>query len=351
MDKLKKNLPTPRSKRRVFIVCIATFLISLLLLVPISHMSCEPLPERQDGLPDALEAASRRPFDGVSFENLNKPSTDNHVLILTMINPSTVRYLADFFKTVRKLEHPNLSMALLIINPGPTTVHAVRQHIEHTRVAFPVKLYVKTYEDSIMSFILTPGKETVYELQPLRRAAIARARNFLLQSALESKHQYTLWLDPLLAWFPSTLVQDLIAVDEDIVVPNTMIQREGNEWGHDKRNWQETELSISLSKEVPEDFIFMEGWLEFTTHRFLMIDMTEMENKVPLDGIGSTCILTRASVHREGINFPAFPFRHHIDTEGFAKAAAAAGYTVYGLPGYKIYHTGIPDNGLHEDNL
>ncbi|CDS03846.1 hypothetical protein LRAMOSA06801 [Lichtheimia ramosa] len=314
-------------------------------------MSCEPLPERQDGLPDALEAASQRPFSGVSFENLNTPSADNHVLILTMINPSTVRYLADFFKTVRKLDHPNLSMAVLIINPGPTTVHAVRQHIEHTRIAFPVKLYVKTYEDSIMSYILTPGKETVYELQPLRRAAIARARNFLLQSALESKHQYTLWLDPLLAWFPSTLVQDLIAVDEDIVVPNTMIQRDGNEWGHDKRNWQETELSISLSKEVPEDFIFMEGWLEFTTHRFLMIDMTEMENKVPLDGIGSTCILTRASVHREGINFPAFPFRHHIDTEGFAKAAAAAGYTVYGLPAYRIYHTGIPDNGLHEDNL
>lgn len=117
-------------------------------------------------------------------------------------------------------------------------------------------------------------------------------------------------------------------------------------------------LSLWKVKKGKEDCIlfriltwFDSGWLEFTTHRFLMIDMTEMENKVPLDGIGSTCILTRASVHREGINFPAFPFRHHIDTEGFAKAAAAAGYTVYGLPAYRIYHTGIPDNGLHEDNL
>ncbi|KAI9498081.1 hypothetical protein BDB00DRAFT_725763, partial [Zychaea mexicana] len=181
-----------------------------------------------------------------------------------------------------------------------------------------------------------------YELQPLRRAAIARARTFLLQSALTPEHDYTLWLDPLLTSIPPTLVQDMMEVDADIVVPNTMIRRDGNEWGHDKRNWQETELSVSLSKDVPEDFVFMEGWVEFTTHRFLMIDMatTEMQplHKVPLDGIGSTCILTKASVHREGINYPAFPYKHQIDTEGFAMAAKTAGYSVYGLPAYKVYH-------------
>ena len=83
-----------------------------------------------------------------------------------------------------------------------------------------------------------------------------------------------------------------------------------------------------------------------------MIDMATPEmqplHKVPLDGIGSTCILTKANVHREGINYPAFPFHHQIDTEAFAKAASAAGYSVYGLPAYKIYHSGMPDNAPEE---
>ena len=84
-----------------------------------------------------------------------------------------------------------------------------------------------------------------------------------------------------------------------------------------------------------------------------MIDMITADmqplQKVPLDGIGSTCILTKANVHREGINYPAFPFKHQIDTEGFAKAALAAGYSVYGLPAYKIYHSGLADNALTEE--
>ncbi|KAI9317386.1 hypothetical protein BX666DRAFT_2026679 [Dichotomocladium elegans] len=292
--------------------------------------------------------------DEVTFVNLNREphQASGHVLILTMIKPATVRYLADFFKMVRQLKYPKLSMALLVINPGPTTVHAVRQHIERARIVFPIKVYVKTYNDSIMSYVLTPGQETLYELEPLRRAAVARARNYLLQSALMSTHDYTLWLDPLLESFPPTLVEDLMAVGEDIVVPNTMIRRgDGDVWGYDKNNWQETELSLSLYNEVPEDLIFLEGWVEFTSRHFLMIDMADMEQKVPLDGVGSTCILTRASVHREGINFPAFPFQHHIDTEGFAKAAKSAGYTVYGIPAYHVYHTGIPDNGLREDRI
>lgn len=69
-----------------------------------------------------------------------------------------------------------------------------------------------------------------------------------------------------------------------------------------------------------------------------MIDMpTDAQVKVPLDGVGSTCLLVKANIHREGINFPPYPFQHQIDSEGLAKAANAAGYEVAGLPGYKVY--------------
>jgi hypothetical protein len=34
--------------------------------------------------------------------------------------------------------------------------------------------------------------------------------------------------------------------------------------------------------------------------------------------------------------FPAFPFYHLVETEGFAKMAKRLGYSVYGLPDYFV---------------
>lgn len=39
-----------------------------------------------------------------------------------------------------------------------------------------------------------------------------------------------------------------------------------------------------------------------------------------------------------GINFPAYPFENQAETEGFAKMAKRAGYEVYGLPNYVVWH-------------
>lgn len=62
------------------------------------------------------------------------------------------------------------------------------------------------------------------------------------------------------------------------------------------------------------------------------------DHKVPLDGVGATFTLVKANVHREGANFPAYPFHHQVETEGFAKMAKAMGFSVFGLPSYLIYH-------------
>ena len=39
-----------------------------------------------------------------------------------------------------------------------------------------------------------------------------------------------------------------------------------------------------------------------------------------------------------GINFPCYPFENQAETEGFAKMAKRAGYGVYGLPNYVVWH-------------
>jgi len=104
------------------------------------------------------------------------------------------------------------------------------------------------------------------------------------------------------------------------------------------------------------------GYKEYKTERTYMARMGDWrDNKdveIPLDGIGGVNILVKADVHRSGaphplpepttpnttdyeipgINFPCYPFENQAETEGFAKMAKRAGYGVYGLPNYVVWH-------------
>lgn len=46
--------------------------------------------------------------------------------------------------------------------------------------------------------------------------------------------------------------------------------------------------------------------------------------------------MVKAAVHRDGATFPAFPFYHLLESEGFAKMARRLGYTCWGLPQYLV---------------
>ena len=51
-----------------------------------------------------------------------------------------------------------------------------------------------------------------------------------------------------------------------------------------------------------------------------------------------------------GIDYPHKPVDHQIETEGLAKLAKIAGYNVYGLPNYIVWHfdTAEKEGNLHE---
>jgi hypothetical protein len=65
---------------------------------------------------------------------------------------------------------------------------------------------------------------------------------------------------------------------------------------------------------------------------------TGKDYKVPLDGVGTTFTMVKATVHREGAIFPPFVYQHELDTEGFGKMVKSMGFSVYGIPSYTIYH-------------
>lgn len=49
-------------------------------------------------------------------------------------------------------------------------------------------------------------------------------------------------------------------------------------------------------------------------------------------------ILIRAALHHDGVLFPPFVFAHAVETEGLAKVAQAAGYSVWGMPLLHVEH-------------
>ena len=84
------------------------------------------------------------------------------------------------------------------------------------------------------------------------------------------------------------------------------------------------------------------GYKQFETKRKHMCQMgdwrKDKDEEITLDGIGGVNIIVKADVHRSGINFPSYSFENQAETEGFAKMAKRAGYGVWGLPNYIVWH-------------
>jgi len=163
----------------------------------------------------------------------------------------------------------------------------------------------------------------------------------------------------------------------------------------DYNSWQETPQSEAFKDRLDTEVIVFEGtfhppppphpstkqtgYSQFKTHRRHMAKLGDWRNnaalEIPLDGIGGVSLLVRADVHRKGtppkapslsliflissdnmatdhpgIDFPLKPIDHQIETEGLAKLAKIAGYGVYGLPNYIVWHfdTSEKEGNLHE---
>ncbi|KAL8787407.1 MAG: hypothetical protein Q9195_007782 [Heterodermia aff. obscurata] len=128
-----------------------------------------------------------------------------------------------------------------------------------------------------------------------------------------------------------------------------------------------------------------QGYAQFKTHRIHMAQLGDWRNspslEIPLHGVGGVSLLVRAELHRKGpfpipfpfppypfplsdfpinepdtgaynigIDFPHKPVDHQIETEGLAKLANLAGYSVVGLPNYIVWHfdTAEKEGNLHE---
>ncbi|KAI9314821.1 hypothetical protein BX666DRAFT_1826307, partial [Dichotomocladium elegans] len=267
-----------------------------------------------------------------------------HVLVLTpLINPEDVSFLPGYLERLEHTSYPIelISVGLLLVDPAMRkAVEPIVQQYMNTPTAGgwrhqrskPKFHAINIYERHM---VMNSQDNTAYG-----RSLMARARNFLLSAALRDFHSWVAWIDIDIIRYPPSIFEDLMSADVDVIVPNCLLDR-SDFWGYDRRNWQETDYSLEMQKWVGEDFIMMEGVSGGASGRSLLVDMPThlgMDLKVPLDAVGATFTLVKSHVHREGANFPPFLYQHNIESEAFGKVANALGFSVYGVPGYFVYH-------------
>ena len=130
---------------------------------------------------------------------------------------------------------------------------------------------------------------------------------------------WVLWLDVDVASTPSDLIERLLAAGRDIVVPHCVSRPGGRTF--DLNTFQATDPALA-GEGSP---YILDGILQPPRgegRRYL--DELRSEGLVRVDAVGATAHLVRADLHREGLIFPAAPYKLLIETEGL---------TVRGLDG------------------
>ncbi|PQE13279.1 Mannan polymerase II complex ANP1 subunit protein [Rutstroemia sp. NJR-2017a WRK4] len=275
---------------------------------------------------------------------------EERVLILTPLRDAAA-FIPTYFDLVSQLTYPHhlIDLGFLVGDSSDDTLAVLATEL--TRVqsgkdteAFNSALIVEKNFGAIAG--QSVEERHAFAAQGPRRVLMARARNYLLSAALKPEHSWVYWRDSDIVDSPAKIIEDFIAHDRDIIVPNVWFHRYHDnvdiEGRFDYNSWIESPKALKLASTLDKSDIIVEGYKEYDTGRTYMALMGDWrknkDEEVKLDGIGGVNIIVKADVHRSGINFPAYAFENQAETEGFAKMAKRAGYEVIGLPNYVVWH-------------
>ncbi|TID13828.1 glycosyltransferase family 62 protein [Venturia nashicola] len=286
------------------------------------------------------------------------------VLILTPLKDAAAHIL-QHFDLLSSLTYPHelIDLAFLVGDSTDDTLGVLAtelDRIQRRKDNVPFRSAMIVEKDFGSSLSQDVKDRHSFEAQGPRRKMMGKARNYLLSAALKPEHSWVYWRDVDIQDSPSKIIEDFIAHDRDVLVPNIWFHRYKEENGKkrdiegrfDYNSWQESDEGLKLAASLDKDTVLAEGYKQYKTNRKYMARMgnwrDNKDDEIKLDGIGGVNIMVKADVHRSGINFPSYAFENQAETEGFAKMAKRAGYGVYGLPNYVVWHIDTeekPGNG------
>ncbi len=266
-----------------------------------------------------------------SPRNKGKEGEDADAAILIALPCKNVkRFLPTLMKNLSSLDYPKERIYLAFSEGDSTdgTYESLTQLLPQLRQQFAgAQLYKKDF-----NFTVSPSRARWRRgLQRQRRAVIAKARNHLLNEALQSKHQWVLWVDADLIYWPPDIIRSLLSHRKDIIVPHCTDEKgmtfDLNSFKYTddkKRNWRSYIKDGLIQPPVGFGRKYLADFKEY--------------DLVSLDGVGATMLLINADIHRRGLCYPEEPYHLHIETEGLAFMARSMGSECWGAPGLSIIH-------------
>jgi hypothetical protein len=265
------------------------------------------------------------------------------VLVATPVK-NAVHHLPRYFGLLQSLNYPRdrLSLAFLESDSTDNTWQVLQDRLSELRGLFGrVTLLKQDYQFQI------EGPRWQEHLQYVRRSVMARSRNRLVQAALGDE-DWVLWLDCDLQAYPPDLLQGLLAVEKDIVVPHCV--REGPAMNFKMDRFEFATRTFDMNTFVLRKRSWFDRWrrpreisqggiyLAPQDIGRLYLDSFTDQDLVRVDGVGGCVLLVNANLHREGLNFPPYSYRGYIETEGLAALAADMGHSCWGMPKLEVVH-------------
>ncbi|KFY05206.1 hypothetical protein O988_00190 [Pseudogymnoascus sp. VKM F-3808] len=308
--------------------------------------------------PFVVNASSIQRIDMNPFTSTpSAASNGERVLLLTPLRDAS-HYLSKYFDLVSQLTYPHhlIDLGFLVGDSTDDTLAVLAAELERIQkrddgTSFnSVTIIEKDFGAGEIAGMDVDDRHG-FKAQAPRRKAMARARNYLLYATMKPEHAWVYWRDVDIVESAPEILEDLIAHDKDVIVPNIWFhryeERDGKmvdiEGRFDYNSWIETDKARKLAASLAKDDILVEGYKEHydTGRRYMTREGDWREDKDvewQLDGIGGVNIVVKADVHKSGINFPCYAFENQAETEGFAKMAKRAKYEVVGLPNYVVWH-------------
>jgi hypothetical protein len=265
---------------------------------------------------------------GATAESRREPppakSVDSSILIATPVKDAR-GYLPRYLENLRALTYAHDRIAVAFIE-SDSTDGTYEWLCANAAAALSGFQRVEVHKADFG--FRSEGPRWATSIQRTRREILARSRNRLLQRALRDE-TWVLWIDADVVRYPADVIEQLLAAKKDIVVPHCL--------GPNGRTFD-----LNTFRSVPDADLsshVVDGILQPPrgVGRLYLEDLRD-EALAPVDGVGGTMLLVRADHHRDGLIFPAYSHRLHIETEGLAMMAADMGLRCWALPRLEIIH-------------
>jgi len=153
---------------------------------------------------------------------------NERVLILTPLKDAAP-FLKNYFKLIAELTYPHrlIDLAFLISDSKDDTLAVLASELDHLQKRKDeVPFNSITVVEKNFHFHLSQDAEQRhgFEVQAPRRKAMAKARNYLLATALKPEHSWVYWRDVDIEQAPRRIIEDFVAHDRDILVPSKSLK-------------------------------------------------------------------------------------------------------------------------------